>query len=115
MGDAPQTVVETAAYLRDAEPFFNEEERAKIAAHIGSHPESGDIMPETGGVRKLRWGLEGRGKRGGARVVYYFFNESIPVFLLSVFAKNEKANLSKSERNALKKIATALAKYGGVK
>lgn len=115
MSGVPQTVVETQAYLRDAEAFFNGDERATIAAYIGSNPESGDVMPETGGVRKLRWGVDGRGKRGGVRVIYYFHNEIIPVFLLSVFAKNEKANLSRAERNSLKKFASELAKYGGSK
>lgn len=72
-------------------------------------------MPEIGGVRKLRWGVEGRGKRGGVRVIYYFHNETIPVFLLNVFAKNERANLTKAERNLLKKLSAELAKYGGSK
>lgn len=113
MSGVPQTIVETAGYLRDASAFFSERERAEIAAYIGSNPEAGSIMAETGGVRKLRWGAEGRGKRGGVRVIYYFYNDTIPVFLLNVFGKNEKANLSKAERNALKKIAAELAKYGG--
>lgn len=101
MSDAPQTVVETKAYLRAAEALFNGDERAAIVAYIGSNPESGEVMPDTRGVRKLRWGIEGRGKRGGVRVIYYFYSESIPVFLLSMFAKNQKANLTKAERNAL--------------
>lgn len=113
MREVPQTVVETLAYLKHAEGFFKEDERAEIAAHIGKYPESGDVMPETGGVRKLRWGLEGRGKRGGVRVIYYFHNDAMPVFLLNVFAKNEKTNLTKAERNVLKKLTAELAKYGG--
>lgn len=112
MCEVPQTVVETQAYLKDAQAFFNEEERAAIAAYIARNPVSGDVMPETGGIRKLRWGVRGRGKRGGVRVIYYFHNETIPVFLLSVFAKNETANLSKAERNALKRLTVELAKYG---
>lgn len=115
MSAVPQTVIETAGYLKDAEKLFDEDERSEIVAYIGRYPDSGDVIEETGGVRKLRWGVEGRGKRGGARIIYYFRNETIPVFLLNVFSKNEKANLSKAERNALKKLATELMKYGGSK
>jgi len=58
--------------------------------------------------RKLRWGLPGRGKRGGARVIYYYQNERLPVFLLAAYAKNERANLSKAERNAMKRLVPML-------
>ena len=71
-------------------------------------------MPGTGGVRKLRWGGHGTGKRGGLRIVYYFHNESMPLFLLTVFGKNEKTNLTKTERNELAKFVRILVKsYGG--
>jgi hypothetical protein len=66
------------------------------------------LIAETGGVRKLRWALSGRGKRGGARVIYYFYNEQLPVFLLAAYGKNEKANLSKAERNAMAKLIPIL-------
>lgn len=52
---------------------------------------------------RIRWAAKGHGKRGGARVIYYFQNESLPLLLLNVFAKNEKVNLSKAERNEIKK------------
>lgn len=75
---------------------------------IAANPEAGNVIPETGGVRKIRWALPGRGKSGGARVVYYFHNESLPVFLLAAYGKNEKTNLSKAERNAMAKLVHAL-------
>ena len=62
----------------------------------------------TGGVRKVPVAVGDRGKNGGARVVYFFHNESIPVFLFSIFAKNEKANLSKAELNALARLAEVI-------
>jgi len=58
--------------------------------------------------RKMRWALPGGGKRGGARVVCYYHNESLPVFLLAAYGKNEKENLSKAERNAMAKLVPAL-------
>lgn len=75
---------------------------------------AGDIMQGTGGIRKLRWAAQGRGKSGGARVIYYYHNESIPLFLLTLFGKGEKANLAKSERNDLSKFTGLLLRqYGG--
>ena len=83
-------------------------ERRDLVTFVGSNPEAGEIIPGTGGVRKIRWALEGSGKRGGARVVYYYHNERLPVFLLSAYAKNQKADLSQSERNLLKRLVPAL-------
>jgi hypothetical protein len=86
-----------------------DEERSELVAFIGANPEAGDVIPETGGVRKIRWALEGKGKRGGARVVYYYHSEGMPVFLLSAYAKNRKANLSPAERNTMKRLVPVLA------
>ncbi len=73
-------------------------------------------MEGTGGIRKLRWPAHGKGKSGGVRVIYYFHNELTPLFLLSLFGKGEKANLTKSERNDLAKLTSLLVKnYRGSK
>jgi hypothetical protein len=72
------------------------------------NPECGAVIPGTGGVRKVRIALEGRGKSGGARVIYYFQNDRWPLIVLTIFAKNEKANLSLAERNALAKLIAEL-------
>ncbi|MEI9972338.1 MAG: type II toxin-antitoxin system RelE/ParE family toxin [Ignavibacteriota bacterium] len=77
-------------------------------AFIASNPEAGEVIPETGGVRKVRWALTGKGKRRGARVIYYHHSERLPVFLLAAYAKNEKANLSRAERNAMKRLVPIL-------
>ena len=87
---------------------MSESERAELVAFVAANPEVGRVIPESGGIRKLRWSLPGRGKRGGARVVYYYHGERLPVFLLAAYAKNEKANLSKAERNAMKKLVPIL-------
>jgi hypothetical protein len=108
MADAPMTVVETAEFLKRAKGLMTDLEREALVAFVGANPEAGEVVPETGGVRKIRWALEGKGKRGGARVIYYYHSERLPLFLLSAFAKNRKANLSKAERNAMKRLVPAL-------
>ena len=108
MADIPITVVETAPILRDAKSLMSESERQELVLFMGANPEAGEIIPETGGVRKIRWALTGREKRGGARVIYYFHNERLPLFLLAAYGKNEKANLTKAERNAMKRLIPLL-------
>jgi hypothetical protein len=108
MAAAPMTVVETERFLKDARPLISDGERAELVVFIGANPEAGQVIPNTGGVRKIRWALPGRGKRGGARVIYYYHSASLPVFLLAAYAKNERANLTKAERNAMRRLAPAL-------
>jgi len=95
------TVIETPHYLRKAERVMAEPERKAVVDLIAANPVVGDLIPEGGGIRKLRIPLQGRGKRGGARVIYYHHSERIPVFLLTVFAKNEQGDLSMAERHQL--------------
>jgi hypothetical protein len=101
-------VVETPPYLADAERLFSAEERETIVDTVSAEPRSGVVIPGTGGVRKLRVAASGRGKRGGARVIYLFGGDDVPVFLLALFAKNEKPDLSQAERNKLARITAEL-------
>ena len=110
MDAVPITVVETPFFLRKAAGLVDEEERSRLIAFVGANPDVGDVIPETGGVRKLRWSVHGRGKRGGVRVIYYFHSEALPLFLLTVYAKNQKANLTKAERHEFKKLLPFLVK-----
>jgi hypothetical protein len=105
-----QTVVETPSYLANAETLFSSDERKAIVDRLAAEPTCGVIVPGGGGIRKVRFGFGGRGKSGGARIIYLFGSADLPVFLLAVFAKNEKANLSAAERNALGKMALAMVK-----
>lgn len=102
------TVVETVPYLADAARLISAEEQATIVDAVSADPRCGVVMPGTGGVRKLRVAASGRGKRGGARVIFLFGGDDVPVFLLAVFAKNEKSDLSQSERNTLAKLSAEL-------
>lgn len=102
------TVIETVRFLRDADGFMPDTDRVRLVEFIGANPEAGDLIQETGGIRKLRWALPGGGKRGGARVIYLFYNESFPVFLLAAYAKNEKANVTQADRNSMAKLVPLL-------
>ena len=102
------TVIETPPYLAEAERLFSAEERATIIDTVSTDPRCGVVIPGTGGVRKLRVAVSGRGKRGGARVIYLFGGEDVPVFLLTVFAKNERSDLSQKERGNLGKLTAAM-------
>ena len=99
MRGLPQTVVETPAYLTAAKGVLSDAERVEVVTMVAENPEAG--VPLGGGIRKMRIARPGRGKRGGARVVFLFSGEDMPVFLLTVFAKNEKTDLSARERTSL--------------
>ena len=101
-----QTVVEAPSYLADAERLFSSAERMAIVDRLAADPTCGVVIPGSGGIRKVRFGYGTRGKSGGARIIYLFSGERLPVFVLAVFAKNEKANISPAERNALAKMVT---------
>lgn len=103
-----QTLAETPEYLRRAEKLLADDERRDILNYLAAHPKAGDLMEGTGGIRKLRWSRGGRGKSGGVRIIYYFHNETMPLYLLTLFAKNERANLSKAERNMLADLVDLL-------
>jgi hypothetical protein len=103
-----QTIAEMPEFMRRAEHLLSTQERQDLISHLAASPKAGDIMQGTGGVRKLRWARQGRGKSGGARVIYYFHSEQLPLYLLTVFGKSEKANLSKAERNELAKLVRVL-------
>jgi len=77
------------------------DDRRAIIDYLAAHPKAGDLIMGTGGVRKLRWARDGRGKSGGVRVIYYFHSGAMPLYLLTMFAKNERSNLTKAERNEL--------------
>jgi len=102
------TVVETPEFLGTSRKLLDDAEREAMVLYLAARPTAGRLIPGTGGVRKVRWALEGRGKRGGARVIYFFYNDKVPIFLLSVFAKNEHADLSQAERNGLRRLAGRL-------
>jgi hypothetical protein len=106
-----QTVVETPAFLSDARGLgLPDAERLAIVAWIAANPLAGDVIEGTGGARKVRFAGRSKGKSGGYRVVTYFSGTDVPVFLLNIFAKNEKTDLTPKERRVLKSVLADIAK-----
>ncbi len=89
---------------------MDSDERQALVVHIAQNPEAGDIIPRTGGVRKLRVAGKGRGKSGGHRVIYYYYDDKNPVLLFTIYGKNEKADLTDAEEKALYKVVQAIKK-----
>jgi len=102
------TLAESLEFTRRARQLLTEKEVDELIEFLALHPQAGVIMPGTGGVRKLRWAREGKGKSGGTRAIYYFHNENIPLFLLTIYGKGQKDNLSQAERNQLAKLVRVL-------
>ena len=102
------TVVETPAYLSKAERIMTSGELSAVVDMISAAPLSGDVIRGSGGLRKMRVGLQGRGKRGGGRVIYWFYNEEFPAVLLWAFAKNEVSDLTRQQLALLAKAADGL-------
>ncbi|TAJ93888.1 MAG: addiction module toxin RelE [Gammaproteobacteria bacterium] len=105
------TVAETRMFQRKAARLLSETDLDDLIAYLAEHPSAGIIMEGTGGIRKLRWARTGGGKSGGLRVIYYFHDELMPLYLLTVFGKNEKANLTKAECNLLAKTVKELVAF----
>lgn len=109
----PITIVETAEFQKHAAALFGAEDVEAIKTFIAYNPTAGVVMRGTGGVRKLRWAASGRGKRGGARVIYYHHSEDMPIFLFTVYAKAARTDLPPGQRSVLKRIvADIVATYG---
>ncbi len=108
------TVVEAATFVARTRGRMTDEERQRAIDMIAADPECGVLIQGGGGLRKVRFGVGGRGKRGGVRIIYYFHDRSVPVFLLTVFAKNERDDLSRNELNRLAGVVKEIARtYGG--
>ena len=96
------SVVLTPTFQRDADGAgLSDDEVMEIASAIAADPLAGDLMAGTGGARKMRHAGRGKGKRGGYRTIHYFGGNDVPVFLLAIYQKGDKDNLTRAERNAL--------------
>ena len=108
MRTKPISVVETSTFVRQAEAIWTEDERLALVDFIARNPESGDLIPGTGGIRKVRWSRSGSGKRGGARVIYFYHHADAPIYLLLAYAKVQRTDMTPDEKRTVATLATIL-------
>jgi len=96
------TVIETPTFSRLAADYWTEDERGAFAAFIASHPEAGNVVPGSGGLRKVRWSRQGTGKRGGVRIIYYNRLANGEIWLLLIYAKSARENIPARILRAIK-------------
>jgi hypothetical protein len=96
--------IEAPAFTRHLSDYLDDEGCREMQARLVSNPELGDLMLGTGGFRKLRWAdvRRGKGRRGGLRMVYYYFKSEHQIWLMTLYVKNEAADLTAQEKKALK-------------
>lgn len=93
---------ETRRFTQRMKRVFDGDELADLQWSLLAAPEQGAIIPQSGGIRKLRWAASGRGKRGGARVIYYFPGDDEEIYLLDIYTKNDKGDLALSDLRELR-------------
>jgi hypothetical protein len=105
---APITVAATPLFVRQASEVWDESEHEAFVTFIASNPDAGDVIPDTGGVRKVRWSRAGTGKRGGVRVIYFYHDAGRPLYLLMVYAKARREDLTPDEKRVVRALAVVL-------
>lgn len=97
-------LIEASAFTRRLHDYLDDEQYRALQAHLVNNPEAGDMMPGTGGFRKMRWAdaERGQGRRGGLRIIYYYFAADQQIWLMMLYGKNEAADLSAAEKKALR-------------
>ena len=96
--------IEAPAFTRHLSDYLNDDNYRDLQAKLGRNPRLGDVMPGTGGFRKVRWAdaRRGKGRRGGLRIIYYHFNSDHQIWLMTLYDKHEAADLTAKEKKALK-------------
>ena len=97
-------IIETPIFTRRVQEILSDEQYRLLQTYLINRPDSGKIIPGSGGLRKLRWSLGGRGKRAGIRIIYYWFVSQETMLLLFLFAKNEQDDLTPEQFRQLKKV-----------
>ena len=108
MPDLLPTVVETSAFTRRTEKLLSAGEYEDLIVYWSRYREAGDEIPGTGGVRKLRFRAFGRGKSGGVRAIYYFYDENTPLYAIFLYGKNEQTDLNSTQKKEVKVFAAVI-------
>lgn len=98
------TFIELDPFAAVRDKYLNDDEFAALQLYLAEHPDDGDVIPHSGGCRKIRWSVEGRGKRGGIRVIYFLRLNSGQIVLVTMYAKNVQENIDPKLLKRLKEI-----------
>ena len=101
-------IVEVGSFAADAENILSAQEIEEMKRELACVRQLGSVIEGTGGLRKFRFGAKGKGKSGGARVLYYYGGDHMPIFLIALYPKSEKENISAAEKKAIKKLINCL-------
>lgn len=104
----PITIARSVSFDKEILAHLSADELEELVDYVALHPERGDVIPGTGGVRKLRWRSTRKGKSKGLRVIYFYHDLNMPLFLLAVYSKGERLRLTKREEMILAKMAENL-------
>ncbi len=96
--------IETPIFTNDVKAMLGDDDYRQLQQVLADRPDAGDLIPSTGGLLKYRWSLPGRGKRSGARVIYFWRVSESQILMLAIYAKNERVDLSADDKKALKRI-----------
>ncbi|MBE7528324.1 MAG: transcriptional regulator [Chloroflexi bacterium] len=99
--------IETSTFTKLIYDYLTDDEYLGLQGYLFEHPEAGDVIPGSGGVRKIRWMMTGRGKRGGVRVIYYWKRQDDEIWMLTIYTKNEASTIPS---HILRKIAEEIQK-----
>ncbi len=105
-----QTVAETPIFTAQCEKLFSEQEKQDLITFLAKNPTAGTIIQGTGGVRKLRFAVADKGKRGGSRIIYYYLDDTLPLYALLAYPKSAKSDLTSDEKQIVAHLVSTLKK-----
>jgi hypothetical protein len=106
-----QTVAETPIFTAQCEKLFTEQERQDLITFLAQNPTAGSVIKGTGGVRKLRFAIANKGKRGGTRFIYYYLDETLPLYALLAYPKSAKSDLTSDEKQLVTQLVSTLKHF----
>ncbi|GMV31962.1 MAG: hypothetical protein AMXMBFR59_40870 [Rhodanobacteraceae bacterium] len=100
--------IETPVFTGQVKAILSEDEYRELQTYLASNPTAGDVIQGTGGLRKIRWGAKGKGKRGGARAIYFHRNNAHQIYMVFLFSKNQSSDLTQAQKKALSALVETL-------